>query len=118
MKHWVLRIMPWLLASLLGACSPGPLLSEGGFNSPDPAARLYAIRRAGQQRDRLAVRPLIERLNSDDAAERLMSIQSLERITATRLDYDPYAPAGQREEAITRWVEFAQSPEFSKGKPQ
>lgn len=93
----------FLLTVALAACSPPPA-SEGGFHSPDPASRLYAIHRAGEQRDRRAVPDLVEQLDNDDPVVRLMTIQALDRITGTRLGYNPYAPPAQRREAIDRWV--------------
>lgn len=73
---------------------------------------MYAIRRAGQTYDQSAIDPLIERLDSDDAAERLLVIQALEHITGTRLDYNPYADAQQRAKAIARWVAAADANTF------
>ena len=97
------------IACLLGGCGSGPSISEGGLDSPDPAARLYAIQRAGQTKDRSKIMPLIERLDSDDAAERLLAINALERITGTRHGYDPYGTAQQRVSAIDAWVDYAKS---------
>jgi HEAT repeat protein len=105
-------ILSLLLGCLLIGCGSSVPVSQGGFQSPDPAARMYAIRRAGLSQDHQAIRPLIELLNSDDAAERLLVIQALERITGTRLDYDPYANAQQRADAITRWVAAADANTF------
>lgn len=102
-----------MVCLMLSGCTAGPPVSEGTLTSPDPAARLYAIRRAGEQRDTSAVRQLIELLDSADPAERLMTIEALERITGTRLDYDPYANPQQREVAIASWVKAADSNQFA-----
>lgn len=110
MKHWGLFII--MIGCLLSGCGQGPSLSEGGFDSPDPAARLYAIQRAGQTKDRSAVKPLIERLDSDDAAERLLAINALEQITGTRNGYDPYGTAQQRVPAIDAWTQYIKSADF------
>ena len=69
---------------MLCGCAPPPA-SEGGFDSPDPAAKLYAITIAGQRKDRSAIPHLIEQLDSDDIAVRMFAIGSLELITGTRL---------------------------------
>lgn len=115
-------LMPpgWLAAAVIGlllllvaatGCTPSP--REGGFDSPDPAAKLYAIVRAGQQRDRSAVPRLIEQLDSDDMAVRMYAIQALERITGTRLGYRYYAPPAQRRQMVQRWVEAHREGRFT-----
>lgn len=104
-SHWI----PLVLL-LPAACAPPA--SEGGFDSPDPASRLYAIHRAGEAKDRAAIPSLVESLNSDDAATRMFAIQSLERITGERLDYNPYATLIERDAAIERWVAAVKTGEF------
>lgn len=99
---------------MIGALTALPLLwvavgctppaSEGGFDSPDPAAKLYAIRAAGEAQDQDAIPHLIEQLDCDDAAVRMYAIVALEKITGQRLGYDPYAPAHKRREAVNRWA--------------
>ncbi len=101
---------PVLLLLLCAGCTPRA--SEGGFSSPDPASRLYAITEAGEQRDRDAIPRLIELLGSDDPAERMMAIHALERMTGTRNDYDPYALPAKRQVAIERWEQALQSGEL------
>ncbi len=91
------------LTLLLTGCAPPA--SEGDFHSSDPSAKLYAIVHAGQQKDRTAIGPLIEQLDSDDQAVRMCAINALERITGTRLGYVHYAPAEQRAVAVARWAE-------------
>ncbi|MHB1155568.1 MAG: HEAT repeat domain-containing protein [Phycisphaerales bacterium] len=107
-------IMLLAAAMVMGpvGCAPPPA-SEGGFNSRDPAAKLYAIQRAGEQRDRSAIPHLIEQLDSDDEAVRMFAIISLEKITGTRLGYSPYDPAWKREPRIKRWVEAYEDGEFA-----
>ncbi len=78
--------------------------SEGGFDSADPASKLYAIRRADGPADADKIPNLIEQLNSDDPAVRMYAIVALERVTGTRLDFDPYAPAYERDAAVRNWV--------------
>ena len=93
-----------------GGCAPAK--SEGDFHSADPGVKLYAITRAGRERDRSAIPHLIEQLDSDDHAVRMYSIVALERITGTRLGYVHHAPEHRRREAIERWVEAYRAGEF------
>ncbi|MFA7235331.1 MAG: HEAT repeat domain-containing protein [Phycisphaeraceae bacterium] len=105
----------WLTAVMAmgpAGCAPPPA-SEGGFDSRDPAAKLYAIQRAGEQRDRSAIPHLIEQLNSDDEAVRMFAIIALEKITGTRLGYSPYDPAWKREPAVGEWVAAYKNGEFA-----
>ena len=93
------------LAAALGsitACTPAA--SSGSFTSPDPASKLYAIVRAGHERDASAVPQLIEQLNSDDQAVRMYAIGALRRITGEDHGFVYYAPPAKREEAIARWL--------------
>ena len=97
-----------LLVCLVGALTGcTPKASQGSFDSADPAAKLYAIHRAGTDRDRAAVKDLVEQLNSDDAAVRMMAINALDRIVGHRLGYNPYAPLVDRQAAVDRWARFA-----------
>jgi hypothetical protein len=101
------------LAMIAAACvGCTPRASEGGFDSPDPAAKLYATHRAGEQRDRSAMPHLVEQLDSDDPAVRMMSIAALERITGERFGYNPYATLTQRRRATDRWIEAVRSGQF------
>lgn len=93
------------VAALLGAGCSAPPASGGDFNSPDPAAKLYAIRAAGESRDRRHIPQLVEQLDSDDPAVRLFAIGALERITGERKGYNPYADEVSRRAAIEAWVE-------------
>lgn len=101
-----------LLVVLVAGCSSAAPVSQGTFDSPDPAARLYAIRRAGDQQDQAAIPALVELLDSSDPTERFLAIQALDRITGSRLDYDPYATSQQRQPAVARWVAAAKSKPF------
>ena len=105
------RPAPGLLIAMLlllmraGPVGCAPAMSEGGFESPHPAAKLYAIQRAGERRDADAIPELIHQLNSDDPAVRMYAIVALEKITGERRGYSPYAPPAQRDRAVERWVE-------------
>lgn len=98
-------------AASLGGCTPRT--SDGGFDSDDPGAQLYAIRRAGNAGDRNAIPHLIQALDSDDIAVRLYAINALERIAGTRLGYVYYAPQNERTESIDRWSQAYESGELA-----
>lgn len=87
---------------ILGGCTPPA--SKGDFESPDPAAKLYAVTRAGQEHNAARIPQLIEQLGSDDPAVRMYAILALEKITGERLGYVYYDPPNRRTEAIDRWL--------------
>ena len=99
-------------ALLLSACS-GPRASEGGFHSDNPAAKLYAIRQAGDNKDASDIAPLVEQLESDDPAVRMFTIEALEQITGTRMGYNPYGSFINRQPAVRKWVEAVNSGQFA-----
>lgn len=107
-------VLPALLAAGLLLCAPGCFepMSKGSFDSDNPATLLYATRRAGEQRDRSAVPRLIDLLDHDDPAIRLMSINALERITGERKAYDYKASIIERQPAIDRWRQAMRDGEF------
>lgn len=94
-----------LLLAMLPAC--GPRASDGDFDSDNPAAKLYAIRRAGEERDRSKIPKLVEQLDSDDPAVRMLAIGALERITGQRHGYNPYASPQDRRAAVEAWEQAA-----------
>jgi hypothetical protein len=77
-----------------------------GFQENDPAARLRAIQKAAASGDRGAIPDLINELESDDPAERLLAIRALERITGQTLGYDHAAGLTERQEGVRRWAEW------------
>ena len=98
----VAAIITLALIALPGCTPP---VSEGGFDAADPGSKLYAIRRADSPDDADKIPDLIAQLNSDDPAVRMYAIVALERVTGTRLDYDPYAPAHKRDAAVRQWAD-------------
>ena len=84
----------------LGGCAP----EAASFDSREPAARLEASFRAVDARDQRSTDELIRMLSSDDPAERLVAIRSLERLTGQTLGYDHAGTEAERAEAIDRWV--------------
>lgn len=95
-------------AALLGG-SCGPSATEAHFDSANPAARLYAIERAARTGDITAAANIVEQLDSDDPAVRLLAIAALERLTGETYGYRHYDPPHLRRPAIRRWVEAVQS---------
>jgi HEAT repeat protein len=89
-------------APLLAACAQPSRTAS--FESGDPAARLRAVQNAAQTGDRHALPGLINMLASDDSAERLLAIRTLEHLTGKTLGYDHAAPPQQRREAMDRWA--------------
>jgi len=91
-----------LIVALLASIACQPPISEGDFDSADPAAKLYAISHA----DRGDIPRLIEQLDSDDPAVRMYAIVALERLTGQRRGYSPYDPAHKRAPAVQRWADW------------
>ena len=87
-----------LACVVLAGCAPG-----ASFDSPDSTARLKAIRNAAAERDRSAIPNLIEMLESDDPAVRVMAIGVLKDMTGEDMGYDPYGESMDRRRAIERW---------------
>jgi len=81
----------------------------GGFDAPNPAAKMHATVEAARTGDRGAIGHIVELLDSDDPAVRLLAITALQRLTGQTNGYEHDAPAAEREEAILRWVRAVQS---------
>ncbi len=86
----------------LGGCAGG----ETSFDSPESAARLRAIHQAAADDDRNSIPKLIEMLESDDPAVRVLSIRTLESMTGQTLGYDATAPSFERTPAVDRWQQW------------
>lgn len=82
----------------------GPPATEARFDSANPSAKLYAIEKAARSGDTSALPQLVEQLDSDDPAVRLMAIEALRRLTGEDHGYCHDDPALLRREAIKRWV--------------
>ncbi len=92
-----------LAAAALMSCAPPA--TEASFDSPNSAARLYAIEKALRTGDTGAVPRLVEQLESDDPAVRMLAIEALHRLTGETHGYRHDDPPLARHEAIRRWVE-------------
>lgn len=84
-----------------GCASPS---SAVGFEEKDPGARLRAIQDAAETDDRTKIDELIELLASDDPAERLLAIRTLERMTGETKGFDHSGTPASRRAAIERWA--------------
>ncbi len=94
-----------VVAAALLACACAPPASKGGFDSPDPAAKMTAIRKAGQAGALTATRQIVEQLDCEDPAVRILAISVLERLTGETYKYRFDDPPYLRRAAIKRWQE-------------
>jgi len=97
-----------VLATSLGGWSCGPSALDGGFDSANPAAKLFAIEKAAEAEDRSpeTLRRIVEQLASDDPAVRLIAIGALERLTGENHGYHHDGGPIERRAAIRRWVRY------------
>jgi hypothetical protein len=97
---WVLGV-----ATLVaGGCLPS---EKADFDAPGPSRRLEAIVRAsGSDADPRSLPRLVEQLDSQDAAARMLAIRALEHRTGTTLGYNHTDPEWKRQEAIERWLNY------------
>jgi len=95
-------------AVLLGqtAIGAGCQPIQTGFDSPAPTKRIDAIVQASELQDTDSLGRLIEQLESEDPAARMLAIRALEIRTGTTLGYDHAAPRWQRIEAVNRWINY------------
>jgi hypothetical protein len=99
--------MSWLLIALgVGVLPLGCIPSEKvGFDESSPTKRLGAIVQAsGKDADRQSLIRLVEQLDSQDGAARMLAIRALEHRTGTTLGYNHTDPEWERQLAIERWV--------------
>lgn len=96
----------WVVCA--GGCNLfGPPADEGGFDAPDSSSKMFAINRAGAERDRTKIPQIIDCLESDDPAVRFMAIGALQEMTGQTLGYDYGAPEVDRERSVKRWREWS-----------
>ncbi len=94
---------------LLLLCSCGVSMTEGGFDAASPAARTHAIEQAARTGDLDAVPKIVEQLDADDPAVRMLAIDVLHRLTGETYGFHHYDPPHERHAAIQRWVTAVQS---------
>ncbi len=88
---------------LLAGCVAG---YRADLNSPDPAARIRAIRDVVDTGDQGALPLLVDRLEDEDEGVRFYAIAALTRITGTDMGYKYYKPAQERLPAVKRWRDY------------
>lgn len=106
--------MLMVIGSLVSCGQPA---TSGGFDSPVPAARLHALGQVARTGDRSAIKRIVELLDSDDAAVRLIAILTLERLTGETFGYLHYAPRRGREDSIRKWVNAIRQDTFGDLEP-
>ena len=94
---------------LLLLCSCGVSMTEGGFDAASEAARTHAIEQAAHAGDLDAVPKIVEQLDADDPAIRLLAIEVLHRLTGETYGFHHYDSPPCRHAAIQRWVTAVQS---------
>ncbi len=95
------------LAAALSGCFPS---QPASFDSPSPSKRLDAIVLAsGKDADPRSLPRLVEQLDSQDPAARMLAIRALENRTGTTLGYIHTDPEWKRQESIERWLNFLES---------
>ena len=102
-----LRFLIPLGVSLMMSSCASP--NAGGFDAASPGARSKAIQTAAITGDFSAIPRIVEQLDSDDPAIRMLAIESLKRLTGETYGYKHYDPAYVRNEAIVKWVKAVES---------
>lgn len=94
---------------MLALASCGQSMTEGGFGSAVPAARIDAAEKAARENNRSAIPQLVELLASDDAAVRFAAIGALQRMTGETYGYRAQDTAANRRKSIDEWVRMVES---------
>lgn len=89
-----------------GMVGCGGPAADRGLDARDPAPRIGAVVEAASASDAGVEPRLVELLDSDDPAVRMLSIRALERRTGRTLGYDHAAQPADRAEAIQAWRVF------------
>jgi hypothetical protein len=76
------------------------------FEAPDAGSRIRAVVANAQEPSADDLRGMVDALATDDPALRTLAIAALERTAGERFGYDPWAPEGERREAIGRWRQW------------
>jgi len=88
------------------------------LDSAAPGDKLYAIQKlglraeSGRRASRRELQQIIEQLESDDPAVRMMAAMALEKHTGQRRGYDPYAGLAERQAAVDGWTRAVRRGEF------
>lgn len=79
------------------------------FEAPDAGSRIRAVIARAKEPSREDLRGMVDSLGSDDPALRTLAIAALDRTAGDRFGYDPWAPEGERREAIGRWRQWLEA---------
>lgn len=112
--------LAFALVIAAGLVNTGCIPSEKvGFDEPSPSKRLGAIVQASDtDADRRSLFKLVEQLDSQDGAARMLAIRALEHRTGTTLGYTHTDPEWERRVAVDRWVKFLrENPEVGGSRP-
>jgi hypothetical protein len=96
-------------AATMPAC--GTAATEGGYDSPVPAAKMHATLETARSGDGSDIAALVEQLDSDDAGVRSLAITTLRQLTGETLGYRHDDPIADRRAAVARWVEYVEARE-------
>lgn len=114
------RVSKWACGVALAACAGlvgCTAVPKPDFASPEPGARNAAIVDAAATGDHGARVQLVQMLDSDDPATRLLAISTLQRLTNQTFGYDYAQPEVKRRPAVERWAAWVreQTPTPTKG---
>jgi len=107
--------MLWPMTRPTAMIAAAVLLFAAGCTAPEPrpdfdaavaASRIAAIEQALCSRDASRTPQIVEQLDSDDRAVRLMAISALEILTGRTYGYHYDDPPSLRGQAIERWVTY------------
>lgn len=98
-------MIPTAFIGLSGCALPE---QRADFNSPDPTERTLAVGHAAVDPDPATIPELIGLLESEDPAERMLAIRTLEIQTGQTLGYEYTASEPSRHQAVQRWAEWEQ----------
>lgn len=99
-------VTPFLVGVMMatGACSAPP--PAGDFSAADTASVIRSIETVVRDRDTSKLRKIVEQLDSDDPAVRLVAISALHTLTGETCGYHYDDPPSFRQPAIERWVAY------------
>jgi hypothetical protein len=101
MRHAVPFTCCWMLLAC-SSCGPAPV--DDGFSEGVSWHRMKAILDAARTGDESAVDRIIEQLDSDDPAVRMVAIEALERLADETMGHVHYDDLASRDAAVDRWV--------------
>ncbi len=99
-----------LLLLATAACAsndrPRSIKPEYDLHDPDPMIRMQAIHAVSRSGDRTQVPQLIEMLDDQDEAVRMVAIGTLRELTDYDSDYKAYAPRTERRAQVQQWRDW------------